>query len=70
MSLMESKGALSKATKELIARWMDVKGIWSDAQSAEFEKTYISLIEQDVRSALTAMDRMDQVLGKLESDCE
>ena len=36
MSLMESKGVLSKATKDLFARWYDVKGTWSDAQSQEF----------------------------------
>ena len=70
MSLMESKGALSKAAKELFARWSDVKDVWSDAQSHEFEKGYITLIEQDVRSALGAMDRMSQVLQKIENDCE
>ena len=70
MSLMESKGALSKAAKDLFARWNDVKSIWSDAQSNEFEKTYIAQIEQDVRSALSAMDRMNQVLQKIENDCE
>ena len=70
MSLMESKGTLSKAAKELFARWNDVKGVWSDAQSREFEKTYISQVEQDVRSALGAMDRISQVLQKVENDCE
>ena len=70
MSLMESKGALSKSTKELFARWEDVKGVWSDAQSKEFEKVYLSQIEQDVRSALGAMDRMSHVLQKIENDCE
>jgi hypothetical protein len=70
MSLMESKGALSKAAKELFGRWNDVKDVWSDAQSHEFEKVYISQIEQDVRGALGAMDRMSQVLQKIENDCE
>jgi len=70
MSLMESKGSLSKAAKELFARWNDVQGVWSDAQSKEFEKVYILQIEQDVRSALGAMDRMGSVLQALENDCE
>ncbi len=70
MSLMESKGALAKATKDLLARWRDVTGFWSDAQSQEFEKVYLFQIEQDVRSALGALDRMNQVLQKIESDCE
>lgn len=70
MSLVESKGALSKAARDLSARWNDVKGVWADAQSLEFEKRYLFLIEQDVRSALGAMDHMNQVLQKIENDCE
>jgi hypothetical protein len=70
MSLMESKGTLSKAAKELAARWMETREVWSDAQSKEFEKNFLALIEQDVRSALGAMDRMSTVLQKIENDCE
>jgi hypothetical protein len=70
MSLMESKGTLSKAAKVLFARWTEVKGVWSDAQSQEFEKNFLVQIEQDVRSALGALDRMEQVLQKIENDCE
>ena len=70
MSLTDSKGALSRAAKDLFARWNDVKGVWADAQSEEFEKTYLIQIEQDVRSALGALDQMNQVLQKIEHDCE
>jgi len=70
MSLMESRGALAKATKELFARWQDVQVVWSDAQSREFDKVYLTQIQQDVHSALAAMDHMNQVLAKLENDCE
>ena len=70
MSLMESKGTLSKAAKELFARWEDVKSIWSDTQSAQFEKNYLLPLEQDLRSAISAMEQMDQALQKMHSDCE
>lgn len=70
MSLVESKGNLSTAFKELMSRWRDVQTIWSDAQSQEFEETYLVLIEQDVRSAMQALDHMEIVLRKIESDCE
>ncbi len=70
MSLMDSKGALSKASKEIFARWNDLKSTWSDAQSQEFEKTYLFQIEQDVRSALSAMDSMDLLMKKIQNDCE
>jgi hypothetical protein len=70
MSLMDSKGMLSGATKDLLARWNDVKTVWSDAQSQAYEETYIFKIEQDVRSALGALDNMSQVLQRIQSDCE
>jgi len=70
MSLMDSKGTLSKAGKDLFARWRELQSVWSDAQSEEFEKTYLSPLEQDLRSAMGAMDQMGQVLAKIEDDCE
>jgi uncharacterized protein YukE len=70
MSLMESKGALANAMKEFLARWQDVRSVWSDTQSQEFEKVYVQQIEQDVRGAVKALDHMDQVLQKIEYDCE
>ena len=70
MSLTDSSGALSRATKDLFARWNDVKTVWDDAQSEEFEKAFIVQIEQDVRSALGALDHMNQVIQKIQHDCE
>lgn len=70
MSLMDSKGALSRALKDLLLRWETVKEVWSDEQSAAFEKSFLWQIEQDVRSAMGAMDQMDQVMHKIKTDCE
>ena len=70
MSMMESKGALSKATKELFEKWNQAKEIWTDAQSRDFEKNFLVQIEQDVRSAFSALDRMDSVIQKIRTDCE
>ena len=70
MSLVDGKGTLSTAMKDLIARWHDVQGVWHDTQSAEFEKTYLFQLENDVRVALGALDSMNQVIHKVESDCE
>ena len=70
MALMENKAALAKAAKDLMARWYEVRGVWADAQSQEFENVHLAQIQQDVRGALGAMDHIDQVLMKIESDCE
>jgi hypothetical protein len=70
MSVMDSKGGLSKATKELFAKWHGVQDIWSDAQSREFEKTVLEPLEQDVRSALGALDHLNLVIQTIHNDCE
>jgi hypothetical protein len=69
MSVMDSKGGLSKAAKELYARWNEAKDIWSDAQSREFEKTFLAPLEQDLRSALGALDHLNLVLQTIHNDC-
>lgn len=70
MALLDCKGSLAKATKDLFMRWAEVKDVWSDMQSEEFEKTYLIPLEEDVKSALGAMESMGQVISRLESDCE
>jgi len=67
---MESKGSLAKATKELLEKWAQTREIWSDAQSRELERNFFSQLEQDVRTAIGALDRMDSVIHKIRNDCE
>jgi hypothetical protein len=70
MAVADGRGALARAMKELLGRWGELQAVWSDAQSQEFEKTYLQAIEQDVRSALGSLDHINQVLMALENDCE
>ena len=51
MSLMENSGTLSRAAKDLFARWNDVNAIWNDTQSEEFEKSCLEPLRQDIRAA-------------------
>jgi len=67
---MEPKGSLSKATKELLEKWNQAKEIWTDAQSRDFEKNVLTILEQDVRGAFSALDRMDAIIQKIRTDCE
>jgi hypothetical protein len=70
MSVADGRNTLARASKDLFNRWGELQAVWSDAQSQEFEKTYLQQIEQDVRAALGALDHMNQVLQTLEHDCE
>lgn len=70
MALTECSNQLVKASKDLIHHWRNVQGVWSDQQSKDFEQQVVVPIEQDVRSALDAMNHMNQVLMKIQNDCE
>jgi hypothetical protein len=70
MSLVESKGALAKAGRDLFSKWQDARANWSDAQADAFEKKFLLPLEDSLRAALGAMDQLNVVLQKVERDCE
>jgi hypothetical protein len=70
MSAADGRIGLSRAAKDLFARWGELQTVWCDAQSQEFQKTYLDPLEHDVRSALAALDHLNLVLQNLEHDCE
>jgi predicted secreted Zn-dependent protease len=69
MGVYEGRGQLAKATKELMARWVETKGDWDDSVSHNFEKRFLVALEMDVRAATSAMDTMAQVLAAVRRDC-
>jgi hypothetical protein len=70
MSIAESRGQLSKATKDLMSRWGEVRAQWQDAQAERFEHECILYLESEVRRSLAAMDHMNVVLQRIIQDCE
>ena len=70
MSLVESRGALSKGFRDLSNRWAEVHSVWHDTQSETFEREYLLTIETEVRKATAALDHMNAVLHKIVTDCE
>jgi hypothetical protein len=70
MGMHEARGTLAKAHKELMLRWADVRANWDDAQSRQFEETYLRNLESDLRVAAAAMDQVGQMLHQVRRDCE
>jgi hypothetical protein len=70
MGVHEARGTLAKAHKELMLRWADVRANWDDAQSRQFEETYLRNLESDLRVAAAAMDQVGQMLHQVKRDCE
>ena len=69
MSLSTGRYKLYTAMKDLAARWEETKDQWQDAVRQEFEEKQWEPLEPHVKAALSAMDRMDQVLVRVRNDC-
>jgi hypothetical protein len=70
MGLYEGRGNLNKGFKDLSLRWQATKQDWDDSVSEEFEKTYIEPVEMALRTAISAMDQVAQVLSRVDRDCK
>jgi hypothetical protein len=70
MSMSGSKSRLAGATKELSFKWEQTKTHWRDARSLEFERRYLEELFAAVDKTITAMEKLDELLKKVRSDCE
>jgi hypothetical protein len=70
MGVHEGQGQLSRATKDLIRRWTELKSVWTDANAKRFEETVLVPIETEVRNASAAMAHMAMLLGSARRDCQ
>jgi len=70
MGVHEGRGQLSKAMKELLARWSEATSSWNDARSKQFEEKYITPLAMDLKMALSAMDHVATLLQQISRDCE
>ena len=70
MSAVGSKGRLLGASKELALKWEETKNYWRDEKSAEFEHKYLQELFVSVNKAIGVIDKLDELLKKVRSDCE
>ena len=70
MSLSGSKSRLAAISKELLLRWTETKMSWNDSKAAEFERQYMDELLARVDKTVTVIEKLDQVLSKVRSDCE
>jgi len=70
MNLSGSKSRLIGASKELSLKWEQTKNYWRDAKSAEFEHHYLEELFADVDKTVAIIDKLDELLKKVRSDCE
>lgn len=70
MGVHEGQGQLSRATKDLVRHWAELRGVWTDANARRFEETVLRPIETEVRNASAAMAQMAATLSSAKRDCQ
>jgi hypothetical protein len=70
MSASGSRGVLTLATRQLMARWEETRNSWRDQKAAEFESLYLAELGHSVSSALKILDDLDHLLEKIHADCD
>jgi hypothetical protein len=70
MSASGGKGRLGGTSKELALKWEETKNYWRDEKSAEFEHKYLQELFVSVNKAIAVIDKLDELLKKVRSDCE
>jgi len=70
MSMAGSKARLVGLTKELSLKWEDTKNYWRDAKAAEFEHKYLTELFAGVDKTITVVEKLDELLKKVQKDCE
>jgi hypothetical protein len=69
VSLTTGWTELNTALKDLRVLWEQTRAGWDDPVSQEFEERYWGPLENQVVSALRAMDRLAPILAKAQRDC-
>jgi hypothetical protein len=70
MRVSGSKSRLAAISKELSLRWEETKSYWKDAKSYEFEQRYLIELFARVDKTVMVIEKLDELLNKVRSDCE
>ncbi len=69
MSVEGARTRIQGSMKDLRVKWSETESVWRDATAATFSARYIEQLEDAVRSALPAMERMAEILARVRSEC-
>ena len=70
MNLSGNKSRLVASTQELMLRWTETRNYWRDAKSQEFDERFMQELRARVDKAVTYIDKLDEILKKVQNDCE
>ena len=70
MNLSATRTRLETLAKELHRSWEETKGEWRDRKAEEFEHQFLEDLMLQVEKTTAAIEKLDQLLTKVRSDCE
>ena len=70
MNLSGNKGRLVGLTRDVSLRWAETKNHWRDAKSEEFERRFMVELGASVNRTVTILEKLEELLKKVRSDCE
>ena len=63
-------GRLQHALKHLREQWDITQETWNDPVSRDFERIHLVPLEQLTKGAITGMEKVSEVLGKIRAQCK
>jgi len=70
MNLSGNKGRLVGLTREISLRWTETKEHWRDARAEEFDRRFMQELNASVNRTVLIIEKLDEVLKKVRSECE
>ncbi len=70
MNLSGNKSRLVGLTRDIFLRWTETKNYWRDAKSEEFDRRFMQELDASVNRTVQIMDKLEELLKKVRSDCE
>lgn len=68
--MKSSSSRLTALTKELSVQWQQVRELWNDERSREFETKYLQELFSSVDRTVSIIEEMDKLVSKIKKDCE
>jgi len=69
VSLSDSKARMMSAHRDLMNAWFRVNEAWHDDTARRFRERSIEPIDRQLRSAMNALDAMEETLRRVRSEC-
>jgi hypothetical protein len=65
-----SRARLAHATRDLMVAWEAARSNWRDARATEFQSRFLEGLPEATGAAISAMEELAALLGRVRQDCE